>query len=54
MVKYTTARWLRPNGDCIDGVGIKPDVEIENIWNEEEKKMIDQQLSEAIRLLNQS
>lgn len=24
-VKYTTAKWLTPNGDCIDGVGLVPD-----------------------------
>ena len=28
MVKYTTAKWLRPNGDCIDGLGLQPDYEI--------------------------
>ena len=27
MAKYTTALWLRPNGECVDGVGIKPDIE---------------------------
>lgn len=24
-VKYTTARWLTPKGDCIDGIGLTPD-----------------------------
>lgn len=28
MAKYTTALWLRPNGDCIDGIGITPDIEV--------------------------
>lgn len=28
-VKYTTAKWLTPNGDCIDEVGLQPDLEIE-------------------------
>ena len=28
MAKYTTAKWLTPNGKCIDGVGITPDYEI--------------------------
>ena len=28
MVKYTSSKWLTPKGDCIDGVGIKPDYEI--------------------------
>lgn len=27
-VKYTTAKWLTPNGDCIDGIGLNPDIEI--------------------------
>ena len=25
MIKYTSARWLTPNGICVDGVGITPD-----------------------------
>lgn len=28
MAKYTSAKWLRPNGDCIDGIGLKPDYEV--------------------------
>jgi carboxyl-terminal processing protease len=28
MFKYTSAKWLTPNGDCIDGVGLKPDIEV--------------------------
>lgn len=28
-VKYTTAKWLTPNGICIDEIGLEPDVEIE-------------------------
>ena len=30
MYKYTSAKWLTPNGKCIDGVGLKPDIEISN------------------------
>lgn len=30
MYKYTSAKWLTPKGDCIDGVGLKPDIEISN------------------------
>ena len=30
MNKYTSAKWLTPKGDCIDGVGLKPDIEISN------------------------
>lgn len=29
MIKYTTAKWLMPNGENIDGKGIKPDIEVE-------------------------
>ncbi len=28
MAKYTTALWLRPNGNCIDGVGLMPDITV--------------------------
>lgn len=41
MVKYTTAYWLSPKGNSINGVGIKPDVEI---------KDSDEQLNTAINL----
>ncbi|MEG0734225.1 S41 family peptidase, partial [Anaerorhabdus sp.] len=27
-IKYTTSKWLSPSGKSIDGVGIKPDVEV--------------------------
>ncbi len=27
-VKYTTAMWLMPNGECLDGKGLTPDLEI--------------------------
>lgn len=53
MVKYTTARWIRPNGDCIDGVGITPDILIELQYSEEEVNLIDVQLKEAIRVLSE-
>lgn len=39
MVKYTTAYWLTPNGNKINGIGIKPDYEVEGDEN---------QLTEAI------
>lgn len=29
MYKYTSAKWLTPNGICIDEVGLKPDIEID-------------------------
>ena len=46
MVKYTSAKWLRPNGKCIDGLGITPDYIIENTENLE----VDKQLEKAIDL----
>ncbi len=28
-LKYTTAKWLTPKGDCIDGKGLNPDIEVD-------------------------
>ena len=28
ILKYTSAKWLTPNGDEIDGVGLTPDYEV--------------------------
>ncbi len=28
IIKYTSAKWLRPNGSCIDGIGIEPDYKV--------------------------
>lgn len=53
MVKYTTARWIRPNGDCIDGVGINPDIYIDLQYDESQVNLIDTQLKEAIRVLSE-
>ena len=50
MVKYTSAKWLRPNGECVDEVGIEPDYEVEvEIKN---GAMLDKQLDKAIELLS--
>lgn len=27
-IKYTYAKWLTPRGECINGVGLKPDIEV--------------------------
>ncbi len=53
MVKYTTARWLRPNGDCIDGIGLEPDVFIDSFENLEEDDDVDEAYQEAIRILSE-
>lgn len=29
MYKYTSAKWLTPNGNCIDGFGLSPDLNVE-------------------------
>lgn len=60
LVKYTSSKWLRPNGVCIDGVGIKPDYFVENeiIYDDTDPEnlividIIDHQLSKAIELLS--
>ncbi len=50
MMKYTSAKWLRPNGECVDGIGIKPDYEIDVKY--ENNTMYDTQLDKAIELLS--
>jgi len=49
MVKYTTARWLRPNGECIDEVGLFPDYEVDLIQNED-GTWVDTQFEKAVEL----
>jgi len=54
MIKYTSARWYTPNGDCIDEKGLNPDVEIE-LSDEYKNNPIeenDNQLNEAIKILS--
>ena len=51
MVKYTIARWLTPNGECIDEIGIEPDYEVE-LEQDEEGNFIDTQLEKALELLS--
>ena len=46
MVKYTSARWLTPSGNCIDEIGITPDYTVVNSIQTEE----DLQLLKAIEL----
>ena len=50
MVKYTTAKWLRPNGDCIDGLGLQPDYEV-TLEKGEDGLYHDTQLEKAKELL---
>ncbi len=55
MVKYTSAYWLTPNGNCIDKIGIVPDYPISNekITDEDGNvtEIIDKQLEKAINIL---
>ena len=50
MIKYTSAKWLRPNGECVDKVGIMPDYEVEVEIKDNVK--YDKQLDKAIELLS--
>lgn len=54
MIKYTSARWFMPNGECIDGVGIEPDVNIElsEEYKNDPVEANDNQLNEALKILS--
>lgn len=45
-IKVTIAKYFTPSGICIEGVGIKPDIEIKQKYGEE-----DRQLNRAIEIL---
>ena len=49
IVKYTSSKWLRPNGECVDEVGITPDIEVKNTYKD--NTIFDNQLEEAINVL---
>ena len=51
MYKYTSAKWLTPNGTCIDGVGLTPDYEVDLQLAEDGISIIDTQLNQAIEIL---
>lgn len=48
--KFTVYKWLTPNGNNIDGVGIKPDYDIDNKTNG--NVIVDLQLDKAIEVLS--
>lgn len=50
-VKYTTAKWLTPNGDCIDGIGLNPDLEIDFVAEgfDQENIYTDFQVMETVK-----
>ena len=49
-LKVTIAKWLTPKGDIIQGVGLKPDIEVENT-PEDEDKDLDAQLDKALEVV---
>ncbi len=49
MIKYTSAKWLRPNGECIDNKGITPDYPIADNPETED----DEQLLKALEVINE-
>ncbi len=54
MIKYTTAEWLLPNGDAVDGKGIKPDIDValSNEYYDDPSIETDNQLQTAINELS--
>ena len=53
MVKYTTARWLTPSGECIDELGLDPDYLVNLEKDAETGLYTDTQLEKARELLSQ-
>ncbi len=51
VLHITTAKWLTPNGTEIDGVGLKPNIQIP-LTPEDAGKGLDPQLERAIEFLN--
>ena len=49
MIKYTTAYWLTPNGNKINNIGLKPDVEITGDYTDDMDYSSDTQLLTAIK-----
>lgn len=55
MAKYTSAKWLRPNGECIDGIGLTPDYQVNLIYEVDSEgnqtMSVDTQKNKAIEVL---
>ncbi len=49
LVKFTSAKWLRPNGTCIDEIGITPDIKVE--LEVKDGKIVDSQYNKAVEYL---
>lgn len=54
MIKYTSARWFMPNGECLDEKGLEPDVKIElsEDYKNNPIEENDNQLNEALKILS--
>lgn len=48
-IKYTTAKWLMPNGECLDEVGLSPDIEVE--YSQTNDQYSDTQIMSAVKNL---
>lgn len=53
MIKFTTQKWLTPNGNCIDGLGVIPTnyIELNDGYYSNPSVDTDNQIGEAINLL---
>lgn len=51
MIKYTTAYWLTPNGDNIDGQGITPEIEVSTNYAEGTPLAEDETFNEAFKVV---
>ena len=54
MIKYTSAKWYMPNGECIDEKGIEPDIKIElsDEYKDNPIEENDNQLNAALKELS--
>lgn len=52
MAKYTSSKWLRPNGECIDGEGLTPDYEVQLDISGDGDVIEDNQLNKALEILS--
>ena len=55
MIKYTTQKWLTPNGNFINEIGVTPtkEVELDDSYLDDPKMENDNQLWEAVNLIAQ-
>ena len=55
MAKYTSSKWFRPNGECVDTIGIMPDYEVDIVKNLDENGNVvgyeDTQFNKALEIL---